>query len=164
MRRGLTASEFLVFPPRAYTSCLQGRWRAEDRVDNGTRGKACDWIDGQTFYDTLLMSFMSTSKLDTSGIFQPVTVKENITQLSLPAHAVKIRKNGIEFCADKPIPTWTEMTVDLLSSPGAKKVHCHGIIVACSGNRHSGYVVSMIFTNLTRQAQERLDFLAVAQV
>ena len=109
------------------------------------------------------MSFMSTSKLDTSGIFQPVTVKENITQLSLPAHAVKIRKNGIEFCTDKPIPTWTEMTVDLLSSPGAKKVHCHGVIVACSGNRHSGFVVSMIFTNLSSAAQERLDFLAFAQ-
>ena len=40
---------------------------------------------------------MSTSKLDTSGVFQPVTVKSDRTTLNLPQAAVRIRKNGIEF-------------------------------------------------------------------
>jgi len=32
--------------------------------------------------------------------------------------------------------------------------------VACSGSRHTGYNVSMVFINLTRQAQLRLHNLA----
>jgi hypothetical protein len=109
------------------------------------------------------MSYMSTSKLDTSGIFQPVSVKENRTQLSLPAHNVCIRKNGLEFRAEKALPLWTEMTIDLVCGTG-KKVHCHGVVVACHGNRHTGYIVSMVLMNLSRQAQERLDLLAFSNL
>src|SRR5688572_14667738 len=106
---------------------------------------------------------MSTSKLDTSGIFQPAKAKENRTQLTLPAHNVCIRKNGLQFRSEKPLSLWTEMTMDLVSCNG-KKVHCHGVVVACHGNRHTGYVVSMILMNLSRQAQERLDTLAFSAV
>jgi hypothetical protein len=103
---------------------------------------------------------MSSSKLDISGVFQPVTVQARPTQLSLPAHAVRIRKNGIEFRTDKPIVTWTEMTVDL-ESPNGMKVHCRGVVVACTGSRHTGYTISMVFMNLSRQSQEHLSSLAV---
>lgn len=116
-------------------------------------------VDGPLLYDTLLMSYMSTSKLDTSGIFQPLKVKENRSQLSLTAHNVCIRKNGIEFRAEKAFPLWTEMTIDLVCGSG-KRIHCHGVVVSCNGNRHSGYIVSMVLMNLSRQAQERLDTLA----
>jgi hypothetical protein len=112
------------------------------------------------------MSNMSTSKLDTSGIFQPlnsVLGKENRTQLTLPAHNVCIRKNGLEFRAAKALPLWTEMTIDLVCGTG-KKVHCHGVVVACHGNRHTGFIVSMVLMNLTRQAQERLDTLAFSDI
>ncbi|MBI4658783.1 MAG: hypothetical protein HY735_08025 [Verrucomicrobia bacterium] len=106
---------------------------------------------------------MSTSKLDTSGVFQPLHLRSQGTQLSLPTHAIRFRKNGIEFCSAAPIPKWTEMTVDLHSSRDAKKVHCTGIVVDCAGSRHTGYLVSMVFMNLTRQAQERLSQLAFSQ-
>ena len=106
---------------------------------------------------------MSTSKLDTSGIFQPAKVKENHTQLTLPANNVCIRKNGLQFRSDKPLSLWTEMTMDLASGSG-KKIHCHGVVVACHGNRHTGFIVSMILMNLSRQAQERLDMLAFSTV
>ena len=106
---------------------------------------------------------MSTSKLDTSGIFQPAKVKENRTQLTLPANNVCIRKNGLQFRSEKPLSLWTEMTMDLVSGPG-KKIHCHGVVVACHGNRHTGYIVSMVLMNLSRQAQERLDTLAFSTV
>ena len=106
---------------------------------------------------------MSTSKLDTSGIFQPETGSENQTQLTLPANNVCIRKNGLQFRSDKPLSLWTEMTMDLVCGTG-KKIHCHGVVVACHGNRHTGFIVSMILMNLSRQAQERLDMLAFSTV
>ena len=103
---------------------------------------------------------MSTSKLDTSGAFQPVTVQTQSTHLSLPANRVRICKNGVEFLSTNPVPTWTEMTVDLHSARDAKKVRATGIVIECNGNRHSGYSVSVIFINLSRQSQERLSQLA----
>jgi len=108
------------------------------------------------------MSYMSTSKLDTSGIFLPLNVKENRTQVTLSAHNVCIRKNGLEFRTGKPLTMWTEMTIDLVCGTG-KKIHCHGVVVACHGNRHTGYIVSMVLMNLSRQAQERLDMLAFSR-
>lgn len=107
---------------------------------------------------------MSTSKLDTSGVFHPLKVHSRQTQLSLPAHAIRFRKNGIEFRSANPIPTWTEMTVDLQSAGETRKLHCTGVVVDCSGNRHSGYLVSMVFMNLTRQSQEHLTRLAYSQL
>ncbi len=105
---------------------------------------------------------MSTSKLDTSGIFEPIGLKENRTQVSLPFQNVCIRKNGLEFRTDKALTLWTEMTIDLVCGSG-KKVHCHGVVVACHGNRHTGYIVSMVLMNVSRQAQERLDMLAFSR-
>lgn len=103
---------------------------------------------------------MSTSKLDTSGVFQPESNPAAETRLSLPANVVKIRPNGVEFLSTKPLPVWTEMSIDI-QSPDAKKVRGTGVVVACQGNRQSGYVVSFIFMNLSRQAQERLSLMAV---
>jgi hypothetical protein len=103
---------------------------------------------------------MSSSKLDTSGVFQSAPDATPKTRLSLPAQAVKIRKNGIEFLTNNPITAWTEMTVDLESPKNGKRVRCRGIVVACNGSRHSGYIVSMVFMNLSRQSQEHLSSLA----
>jgi hypothetical protein len=103
---------------------------------------------------------MSTSKLDTSGVFDSVSVHGAETRLSLPAHAVRIRKNGIEFQSSRPISLWTEMTVELYSPRGSKKVRGTGVVVDCHGNRHSGYLVAMVFMNLSRQAQASLSLLA----
>jgi hypothetical protein len=107
---------------------------------------------------------MSTSKLDTSGIFQTLQVDSQQTRLSLPANAIRFRKNGIEFTTSHPLPIWREMTVDLHSAKDARKVHCTGVVVECKGNRHTGYAVSMVFINLSRQSQERLTQLAYSQL
>lgn len=107
---------------------------------------------------------MSTSKLDTSGVFQPLTIQAQQTRLTLPANAIRFRKNGIEFRTTGPIPVWTEMNVDLQSGGEGKKVHCTGVIVDCHGNRHTGYLVSMVFMNLSRQSQQRLAELAYSQL
>ena len=103
---------------------------------------------------------MSARKLSSSGAFQPVTVQAPQTRLSLSPDQVCIRKNGVEFRSQSPISPWTEMTVTLQSSRDTGRVNCTGVVIACTGNRHTGYLVSMVFTNMSRQAQARLNLLA----
>jgi hypothetical protein len=106
---------------------------------------------------------MSTSKLDTSGVFQPVTLKSTSTNLTLSASDVRIRKNGIEFVNHSAIAPWTEMTVELHSPKDGKKVRATGVVVDCTGSRHTGYAVSMVFMNLSRQSQAHLSTLAFSE-
>ncbi len=103
---------------------------------------------------------MSARKLDSTTAFQPVTVQARQTRLSLAPAEVRIRKNGVEFRSTTPINPWTEMTVTLQSNRDAGRVHCTGVVVACNGSRHDGYVVSMVFTSLSKQSQARLNLLA----
>ncbi|MDA1277060.1 MAG: hypothetical protein O2960_23845 [Verrucomicrobia bacterium] len=106
---------------------------------------------------------MSSSKLDTSGAFNPVKIQLSETQLSIPTADIRVRKSGIEFLSVKPVPIWTEMTVDLYSPETSRKVHCTGVVVGCTGNRHTGFLVSIIFMNLSRQSQHCLEELDRAQ-
>lgn len=99
---------------------------------------------------------MSTSKVDHSGAFQPVTVRNHETLLRLAPHQVLIRKNGVAFMSAQPIPLWRELTLEL-QMPEGGKVKGTGVVVDCAGNRHSGYVVSLVFMNLSRQSQENLS-------
>jgi len=103
---------------------------------------------------------MSSSKADTSGVFEPVTVQGDRTKLALPPDAVRVRRNGIEFRSSTPIPVWTEMTVSLQSPGESARVNCTGVIVACAGNRHTGYAISLLFMNLSRQSREKIALLA----
>ncbi len=104
---------------------------------------------------------MSARKIVGSAAFQPLTtVQARQTRLSLAPHEVRIRKNGVEFRSSTAITPWTEMTVTLQSTRDTGRVHCTGVVVACTGNRHSGYIVSMVFTSLSKQSQARLNLLA----
>jgi hypothetical protein len=103
---------------------------------------------------------MSARKLDSAAAFKPVTLETRQIQLSLPMSAVRIHKSGIEFRTAQAIPVWNEMTVTLESAGDRKKVNFNGVVVACNGNHHHGYIVSMLITNLSRQSQERLQVLA----
>jgi hypothetical protein len=105
---------------------------------------------------------MSARKLSGAGGFaqQPVMVQARETRLSLPPDSVLIRKNGIEFRSPTAFAPWTEMTVSLQSPGESGEVNCTGVVVACSGNRHIGYYVSMLFTSLSKQSQARLSMLA----
>ena len=76
--------------------------------------------------------------------------------LTIQTDEVRVRKNGIEFRNNEPIPAMTEMTVSLQGPNPARKVNFTGVVVACSGNRHEGYVISMLFTHVSRLSQARL--------
>jgi hypothetical protein len=95
-----------------------------------------------------------------SSFEQPVTVEARQASLELSADTVVIHKSGIEFRSPTPFNPWTEMTVALQPPGGGGRLHCHGVVIACSGSKHAGYHVSMVFTSLTRQVQTRLNSMA----
>ena len=77
--------------------------------------------------------------------------------LTLPPEAVSIHRGGIEFRSQKPFPRWVEMTVSIQSPHDGAKVNCTGVVVDCTGNKHAGYHVSMVFTSLSKVAESRLN-------
>jgi hypothetical protein len=108
---------------------------------------------------------MSARKVETAGSFsQHVTIEARQTRLSLSPHSVVIHRNGIEFRSPGPFAPWTEMTLILQSPRDDGKIHCAGVVISCTGNKHAGYHVSMVFTSLSRQAQARLSTMAFSAV
>lgn len=105
---------------------------------------------------------MSARRLRNTDGFQPVTVRDQATCLSLPAHAVRFRRNGIEFLSRTAFAPWTEMTVEWATSAGSAKFRSAGVVVHCARRpgEGRGYQVTMLFTRLSRQAQARLQALA----
>ena len=108
---------------------------------------------------------MSARKIETGGaVRQDVTIESRQTRLSLPTESVVIHRNGIEFRSPVPFNPWTEMTVALQPPRDNSRLQCAGVVVACSGNKHTGYHVSMIFTSLTKQGQARLHAMAGSEL
>jgi hypothetical protein len=108
---------------------------------------------------------MSARKAASAGSLQQnVTVEARQARLTLPPNSVLIHRNGIEFRSPAPFSPWTEMTLTLQSPRDQGTVHCSGVVISCTGNKHVGYHVSMVFTGLSKQAQARLNTMALAQV
>jgi hypothetical protein len=104
---------------------------------------------------------MSARKISAISKFDhPVTLEAPQTRLELSAEKVVIHKSGIEFRSPTAFQPWSEMTISLQSPADGGKMNCSGVVIACSGNKHTGFNVSLIFTSLSRQAQARLDTMA----
>lgn len=104
---------------------------------------------------------MSASKINPTLRATARSEASDPTVVHLAADQVFFRKNGIEFRSTNSIPVWTEMTVDLQAG-GGRQIACNGVIVACSGNRHTGYLIAMVFTGMSAQHQRQLERIAVA--
>lgn len=91
-----------------------------------------------------------------------MTVVAQQAKLELSAETVSIHKSGIEFRSPTAFKEWSEMTVSIQTSATGESFSASGVIVACSGNKHSGFHISMLFTDLTPQSQARLSALAHA--
>jgi hypothetical protein len=107
---------------------------------------------------------MSARKIEPGSFQNHVTVEARQARLVLSPGSVIIHKNGIEFRSATAFSAWTEMTITLQSPGGNGRVNCNGVVIACTGNKHSGYHVSMVFTSLTKQAQARLSTMAQGKV
>lgn len=70
----------------------------------------------------------------------------------------------MEFRSVDPVPTWTEVTLEVESAIEKRKVACRGVVVACEGNRHAGYQVSLLFLGMTPQVRERLESLSLSHL
>jgi hypothetical protein len=112
---------------------------------------------------------MSARRIDVAGSFtqqqhpQELTVEARQTRLSLSPNSVIIHKNGLEFRSATAFAPWTEMTLTLQSPADGGKVHCNGVVISCSGSKHAGYHVSLVFTGVSRHAQARLNQMAYTQ-
>lgn len=104
---------------------------------------------------------MATRKADSAAF---ATSASSATQLNLAADTTRIRKNGIEFRSMTPIAAWTEMTVGLRDPEDGQEVCATGVVVDCRGDRHQGYMVSMVFMELTPLAQARLSLMAYSNL
>ena len=82
------------------------------------------------------------------------------TRLDLSPNSVIVHKSGIEFRSAMPFSEWAEMTMTLQSPGDDGRVHCTGVVISCTGNKHAGYHVSMVFTGLSKQAEARLSTMA----
>ena len=101
---------------------------------------------------------MSARKFASAVPFQQqVTIDGRQSRLELSAESVVVHKSGIEFRSPTPFNAWTEMTVGLQSPHDHSRIQCSGVVIACSGNKHAGYHVSLVFTGMSRQAQARLN-------
>ncbi len=105
---------------------------------------------------------MSARKVEIPTSFNHVTVEARQARLSLSPGSVIIHKNGIEFRSATPFSPWAEMTLTLQSPRETGKVHCNGVVISCTGNKHTGYHVSMVFTSLSKLAEARLSAMAVS--
>ena len=105
---------------------------------------------------------MSARKAENTGSLHQVTLEARQTRLCLSPDSVIIHKNGIEFRSATPFSEWAEMTMTLQLPSGGGRVHCSGVVISCTGSKHSGYHVSMVFTGLSKQAQARLMTMACA--
>ena len=101
---------------------------------------------------------MSARKVNGSNSFPQAAYIQS--RLSLAAKDVRIRKNGIEFKSNDAFQTWTEMTVAIEVPGDTRKVHCSGVVVECNGNRHTGYLVSLVFTHVTPKMQAALESIS----
>ena len=105
---------------------------------------------------------MSARKIESAGSLQEITLEARQARLTLSPNAVIIHKNGIEFRSPTPFSEWAEMTMTLQSPGDGGRVHCTGVVISCTGNKHAGYHVSMVLTSLSKQAQARLATMAHA--
>ena len=107
---------------------------------------------------------MSARKAEVTGSLHHLTVQARQTRLSLSPDAFILHRSGIEFRSATPFADWTEVVLTLESPPNIGKVHCNGVVISCTGNKHTGYHVSMVFTGLSKQAEARLSAMAFSQL
>ncbi len=103
---------------------------------------------------------MSTSKMDKSGVFNPVCLSFRETYLMVPCQWIRFRKNGVEFASEQPFDLWTEVVLDLHSPDDGRRVHGAGVVVECKRQGNGKHWVSILLTGLSNSAASHLEQLA----
>lgn len=97
---------------------------------------------------------MPASRFDLPNGVNPVRVSGKDFQLDLGLESLVARRNGIEFKSDNPLPIWRELNVVLHTDQDSPPHRCNGIVVSCTGDRHLGYSICLLFLNLPPSAEQ----------
>jgi len=73
--------------------------------------------------------------------------------VTLTKGTYKVRSSGLEFFSEKELELYTELSLSVEHPETHKVVNFSGIVINCAGNRHEGFLVSLVFTNITQEAQ-----------
>lgn len=104
---------------------------------------------------------MSAKKIGSAdSLANSVKVSGREAALALSAEKVSVHKSGIEFRSPTPFHEWSEMTISLQSPLDGSQLSCHGVVVACAGNKHTGYNVSMLFTAVSPETQKQIGAMS----
>jgi hypothetical protein len=109
---------------------------------------------------------MSARQLDVSPArerFLPPPANPS-APLCLPAGAVRVHRNGIEFHYSRPLAIWTEVAVRVCRPGEAGELTCTGVVVSCTGSPRAGYHVSMVLIGLAPRTERELAALAHSQL
>lgn len=93
---------------------------------------------------------------------QPPAVQPGQVHLRLAEHEVVIRKNGVEFLSNQPVPLWAEVSVDLHAPARPQPFSGQGVVVDCTGSPRTGYTISVLFLDLPLESRQHVHDLAVA--
>ena len=55
------------------------------------------------------------------------------------------------------------LTVTIQSPHDGATVNCTGVVVDCTGSKHTGYHISMVFTSMSKQAELRLNTMVFSR-
>ena len=116
-----------------------------------------DMMGGNHSRSSIRGTGLSTSHpLNSFSCRDIVTMTGRRPYLSLPAQAVHLRTNGIEFLHHRELPVWNELTVEILSPVKSDTARCQGLVIGCCGNRHNGYVISIVFSDRATGLESRI--------
>jgi len=99
-----------------------------------------------------------------AGAARHLRVQGREWELSLSPDALVFHRGGLEFRSAAPFSTWGEVTLTLQSPGGADPIEGSGVVISCTGNRHTGYHVSMVLTGLSHGASDWLGVMSAAQL
>ena len=88
---------------------------------------------------------MAASRTDGWSENPVLVVESGNYRFGLPSDHVQVRKNGVEFWSPTPFELWTEMVVVVGQASSPAQPAGSGVVVACEGDRHRGYSVSVLF-------------------
>ena len=102
------------------------------------------------------------AKRDVSGVFEAELKHSHVAKAAGLDSVFHLSHKGITFVSDTCLPAWTEVGVEMrMPASGARKdrsINCRGVVVQCARRqRGKGFDVALIFLDLPKRAQVRLD-------
>lgn len=109
---------------------------------------------------------MGATRRDVSGVFDAELRRPRTQRVSVLPKNFHLNHHGITFVSDTPLPVWTEVVADIrlpaLGGGQEPPITCRAVVVQCDRRAPGrGFTVALLFFDLPKNEQLRLDFLPV---